>query len=223
MASHVLVLIAVMLMAGVFGGLVNYYLHGQHDPEIVSLPRSLVVGGAASFLMPVVLSLLGSDLVNQSQGDPGQLVLFAGFCLIAALASRVFIVSTTDRILQVAREARERAETLEVGMHNFQLQMSPLIESETENESTEDDNHGVIPEPDEVDVTATNVLKSLGSGRYIFRSLRGLCVDTDYDEGTVTKTLNLLVSRGMAGRVNGIKGVRWYVTEQGRRFLQQII
>ncbi|MCH8550615.1 MAG: hypothetical protein LAT62_01685 [Natronospirillum sp.] len=223
MASHVLVLIAVMLMAGVFGGLVNYYLHGQHDPEIVSLPRSLVVGGAASFLMPVILSLLGSDLVNQSQGDPGQLVLFAGFCLIAALASRIFIISTTDRIMQVARDARQRSEQLELDMHNFQLQMSPLIESETENESLEDDNHGVVPDADEVDVTGTNVLKSLGSGRYIFRSLRGLCVDTDHDEGTVTKTLNVLVSRGMAGRVNGVKGVRWYVTEQGRRFLQQII
>ena len=223
MASHVLVLIAVMLMTGVFGGLVNYYLHGQHDPDIVSLPRSLVVGGAASFLVPVILSLLGSDLVNQSQGDPGQLVLFAGFCLIASLASRVFIISTTDRILQVAREAREQAQELEVAMHNFQTQMSPLIESETENESTEDDNHGIIPEPDQVDVTATNVLKSLGSGRYIFRSLRGLCLDTDYDEGTLTKTLNVLVALGMAGRVNGVKGVRWFVTEQGRRFLQQII
>lgn len=223
MASHVLVLVAVMLMAGVFGGLVNYYLHGQHDPEVVSLPRSLVVGGAGSFLVPVILSLLGSDLVNQSQGDPGQLVLFAGFCLIAALASRVFVISTTDRIMQVARDARTRSEALELEMHNFQLQMSPLIESETENESLEDDNHGVVPEPDEVDVTGTNVLKSLGSGRYIFRSLRGLCKDTDLDEGTVTKTLNVLVSRGMAGRVNGVKGVRWYVTEQGRRFLQQII
>ncbi len=223
MASHVLVLVAVMLMAGVFGGLVNYYLHGQHDPEVVSLPRSLVVGGAASFLVPVILSLLGSDLVNQSQGDPGQLVLFAGFCLIAALASRIFIISTTDRIMQVARDARTRSEELELEMHNFQLQMSPLIESETENESLEDDNHGVVPEPDDVDVTGTNVLKSLGSGRYIFRSLRGLCKDTDYDEGTVTKTLNVLVARGMAGRVNGVKGVRWYVTEQGRRFLQQII
>ena len=223
MASHVLVLVAVMLMAGVFGGLVNYYLHGQHDPEVVSLPRSLVVGGAASFLVPVILSLLGSDLINQSQGDPGQLVLFAGFCLIAALASRVLIISTTDRIMQVARDARMRSEELELQMHNFQLQMSPLIESETENESLEDDNHGVVPEPDEVDVTGTNVLKSLGSGRYIFRSLRGLCLDTDYDEGIVTKTLNVLVSRGMAGRVNGVKGVCWYVTEQGRRFLQQII
>ncbi len=223
MASHVLVLVAVMLMTGVFGGLVNYYLHGQHDPDVVSLPRSLVVGGAAAFLVPVILSLLGSDLINASQGDPGQLVLFAGFCLIASLASRVFIVSTTDRILQVARDARERSEQLELEMHALHQQLSPLLESETENEATEDDNHGLVPEPDEVDVTATNVLKSLGSGRYIFRSLRGLSTDTDYDEGTLTKTLNVLVAKGMAGRVNGIKGVRWFVTEQGRRFLQQII
>ncbi|MEX0584283.1 MAG: YEATS-associated helix-containing protein [Natronospirillum sp.] len=223
MASHVLVLIAVMLMAGVFGGLVNYYLHGQHDPDIVSLPRSLVVGGAASFLVPVVLSLLGSELINDSQGDPGLLVLFAGFCLIAALASRVFVISSSDRIMEVARDARERSEKTAVELTNFQSQMSPLIESETENESLEDDNHGVVPHIDEVDVTATNVLKSLGSGRYIFRSLRGLGTDTDYDEGILAKTLNVLVSKGMAGRVNGIKGVRWFVTEQGRRFLQQII
>ncbi|MFC3852859.1 YEATS-associated helix-containing protein [Salinispirillum marinum] len=223
MLTHVFVLIAVMLMAGLFGGLVNYYLHGQHDPDVVSLPRSLVVGGAASFMVPVVLSLLGSDLISASEGDPGQFVLFAGFCLIAALASRVFIISTTDRIMETARSARERSEALEHQMHALMVQIAPMIESETENESTDDDNHGAVPLPDEVDVTATNVLKSLGTGRYIFRSLRGLSTDTDYNEGDLVKTLNLLASRGLAGRVNGLKGVRWYVTEQGRRFLQQII
>lgn len=223
MAGHVLILIAVMLMAGVFGGLVNYYLHGQHDPDIVSLPRSLVVGGAASFLVPVILSLLGSDLITASQGDPALLVLFAGFCLIAALASRVVIISSSDRIMEVARDARERSQQTALELHHFQQQFGPLIESETENEAQEDDNHGPVPGVDEVDVTATNVLKSLGSGRYIFRSLRGLGLDTDYDEGTLAKTLNVLVSKGIAGRVNGVKGVRWFVTEQGRRFLQQII
>ena len=49
MANHIFILATVMLLAGIFGGLVNYYLYGDNDPDATSLPRCLVVGIGAAF------------------------------------------------------------------------------------------------------------------------------------------------------------------------------
>ncbi|WP_428241636.1 YEATS-associated helix-containing protein [Gynuella sp.] len=220
MANHIFILIAVMLLAGVFGGLVNFYLQGQHDPDTTSLPRSLVVGVGASFLVPVLLDLVNSELILESQGDPSRLLIFTGFCLIAAIASRFFIVNVSDRILSEAHSAKESAERLQHDLRIIQNNLMPLIETETEQESGVDDNLGPLAPEDELDVTTANVLKTLGSGRYIFRSLAGLCHETNTDESTMVKTLNIMVARNLAGRTMGKKGMRWHITEKGRRALE---
>lgn len=220
MANHIFILIAVMLLAGVFGGLVNFYMHGQHDPDTTSLPRCLVVGVGAAFLVPVILDLVNSELILESQGDPTRLLIFTGFCLIASIASRLFIVNVSDRILSEAHSAKERSETLQHDLRIIKHELMPLIETETEQDlAVEDQQAGVVPE-DELDVTTSNVLKTLGSGRFIFRSLAGLCHEMNLDESTMMKTLNIMVSRNLAGRISGKNGMRWHITEKGRRSLE---
>ena len=73
---------------------------------------------------------------------------------------------------------------------------------------------------EELDVTSSKALKMLATGRYIFRSLAGLCRESNNDEATMLQTLNVLVSRSMAGKVSGKNGVRWHITEKGRRILE---
>ncbi len=85
MVGFVLVLTFVMLVAGVFGGLVNFYLLNQNNRDTTAMLRSVVVGVGAAFLVPVVLDLVGSSIVTQSQNDPGQLLIYTGLCLIAAI------------------------------------------------------------------------------------------------------------------------------------------
>ncbi|GGX61113.1 YEATS-associated helix-containing protein [Saccharospirillum salsuginis] len=220
MANHIFVLVAVMLMAGVFGGLVNYYMQSQYDPDTTSLPRSLVVGIGASFLVPVVLALVNSDLVAQSREDSTRFLIFTGFCLIAAIASRLVVTSVSDRILAEARAARQQADRVMHELYLVQNEVRPLIETETEEERE------VEPEPltpdEELDVTTGNVLKTLGNGRYIFRSLGGLCRETDTDEATMVKTLEIMVARNLAGRIMGKHGIRWHITDSGRKMLARM-
>lgn len=220
MANHIFVLVAVMLMAGVFGGLVNYYMQSQYDPDTTSLPRSLVVGIGASFLVPVVLALVNSDLVAQSREDSTRFLIFTGFCLIAAIASRFVVTSVSDRILSEARAARQQADRVMHELYLVQNEIRPLIETETEEERE------ISPEPltpeEELDVTTGNVLKTLGNGRYIFRSLGGLCRETNTDEATMVKTLEIMVARNLAGRIVGKHGMRWHITDSGRTMLARM-
>ncbi|MBU2039098.1 MULTISPECIES: YEATS-associated helix-containing protein [Oceanospirillaceae] len=219
MANHIFILATVMLLAGIFGGLVNYYLYGDKDPDAASLPRFLVVGVGASFLVPVVLDMVNSELVLESQGDPSRLLIFTGFCLISALLSRFFIDNLSDRILNEAQVAKQRSEEVQQNLRIIQSELLPLIDTETEQDSGQEDPQ-VVQVNDELDVTSTHVLKILSSGRFIFRSLAGVCREANEEESTILKTLHVLVTRSLAGKVSGKNGVRWHITEKGRRVLE---
>ncbi|MEN9464087.1 MAG: hypothetical protein RL217_268 [Pseudomonadota bacterium] len=219
MANHIFILATVMLLAGIFGGLVNYYLYGDKDPEAASLPRFLVVGVGASFLVPVILDMVNSEIVLESQGDPSRLLIFTGFCLIAALVSRFFVDNLSDRILNEAQMAKARSEEVQQNLRIVQTELLPLIDTETEQDATATDT-AVSSAIDELDVTSTKVLKILSSGRFIFRSLGGVCREANEEESAVLKTLQVLVMRSLAGKVGGKNGVRWHITEKGRRVLE---
>lgn len=219
MANHIFILATVMLLAGIFGGLVNYYLYSEKDPDAASLPRFLVVGVGASFLVPVILDMVNSELVLESQGDPSRLLIFTGFCLISALLSRFFIDNLSDRILNEAQVAKSRSEEVQQNLRTIQNELLPLIDTETEQDLTSSDPEA-IEMNDELDVTSTQVLKILSSGRFIFRSLAGVCREANEEESTILKTLHVLTTRSLAGKVSGKNGVRWHITEKGRRVLE---
>ncbi len=220
MANHIFILATVMLLAGIFGGLVNYYMYGDHDPDATSLPRCLVVGIGASFLVPVILDLVNSELILETQGDPSRLLIFTGFCLISAIASRFFITNMSDRILDAARHAKEQSDSVHHDLRIIKNELLPLIDTETEQDLEPEEEPAILDYSEDLDVTSSNALKMLSTGRYIFRSLAGLCRESNNDEATMLQTLGVLVSRSLAGKVSGKNGVRWHITEKGRRVLE---
>ncbi len=220
MANHIFILATVMLLAGIFGGLVNYYMYGENDPDATSLPRCLVVGIGAAFLVPVILDLVNSELILETQGDPSRLLIFTGFCLISAISSRFFITNMSDRILDAARHAKEQSDNVHHDLRVIKNELLPLIDTETEQDLEPEDEPAVMQFEDDLDVTSSNALKMLSTGRYIFRSLPGLCRESNNDESTMLQTLGVLVTRSLAGKVSGKNGVRWHVTEKGRRILE---
>ncbi|GAB1261861.1 YEATS-associated helix-containing protein [Aurantivibrio plasticivorans] len=222
MADHIFILAAVMMIAGVFGGLINYYQMNQDDSDPASLPRCIVIGTGASFLVPVVLDLVNSDLILEIQGDPSRLLIYTGFCLIAAIASRFVIVNMSERILREAHLAKTKSDVISHDLKIIQEELIPLIETETENDYSQGSEDDVYVE-EELDVTSSRVLKILGCGRYIFRSMAGLCNEAGSDETTMAKTLNVLVGRNLAGKISGKNGVRWYLTDKGRRTVDLLI
>jgi phage shock protein PspC (stress-responsive transcriptional regulator) len=222
MANHIMILAAVMMIAGVFGGLINYYQMSQEDADPTSLPRCIVIGIGAAFLVPVILHLIKSDLILEIQGDPSRLLIYTGYCLIASVASRVVITNMSENILREASMARVQADSIQHDLRRIQEELVPLIETETEQDLAQNNDESVEVESD-LDVTSSKVLKTLGCGRYIFRSMAGLCVEAGADEATMAKTLHVLVARDLAGRISGAKGLRWYLTEKGRRVMDVIV
>ena len=113
--------------------------------------------------------------------------------------------------------ARKKADELMIELRLMQRELEPMLEMETESDDVAE-LVALAPE-DELDVTSTNVLTALGNGRYIFRSLKGLCAESGLDQHTLSKTLGIVVARDLTGKILSKKGTRWYITEKGRRYL----
>lgn len=105
-------LIVIVILAGVFGGIISWFISSKgEDAGRVGWLKSVVVGTGASFLMPLFLNTISSTLVPNildGKSTSGDVLVFAGFCLLAAISSRAFIETLTNKVLREVRETKEK-------------------------------------------------------------------------------------------------------------------
>jgi hypothetical protein len=170
--------------------------------------------------VPFILSVFGSSLIIESEGNPAQMLNYVAICLAVAISPRFFMSNVSDNVLAETRATADRVEMLQYQLRQLQEELLPLIDTETEDDNLAEAALAEVPDPDELDVTSSKVLKTLGCGRFIYRSLPGLCREANTDESTMMKTLGFLTLKSLAGKVGGRKGVRWYITERGRKLIE---
>jgi hypothetical protein len=206
-----------MLIAGLLGGLVNYCLNSGKENEWDALWKSLIIGVGASFLVPVFLNMISSDLINQSQDNSIQLLVFAGFSLIASISSKAFISNISQRVLKEAQEAKEQAISAKEELATVQTEFAPILEKETEQDTTSDDTEQNYAASQHISSDEEKILKTLGEGEYALRSISGIKKDSGLTKEVINTGLNNLINKGLAVQTMGKKGLRWYITQSGRR------
>jgi hypothetical protein len=111
MDLHLIILIAIMLVLGGFGGFLNYLndFDTLENEQKSGRSRSkyILLGIGAALLIPLFLKMIESNIIRSR--DNLDYLIFAGFCLIAAIFSRRFISSLGDRIMEVAKKAQKAA------------------------------------------------------------------------------------------------------------------
>ena len=220
MTGHFVSLVFIMLIVGAAGGVINYFTLGSKEPADKGLLwRCTMLGVLMTFLVPFILSVFGSTLIVDSEGQPANLLNYVAICLAVAIMPRFFLVNVSSSVLSETRATSDKVDMLQYQLKQLQEELLPLIDTETEDDSLLESAMTNETDPNELDITSSKVLKTLGCGRFIYRSLPGLCREADTDESTMVKTLGFLTLKSLAGRVGGRKGVRWYITERGRRLV----
>ena len=219
--GHFSSLVFIMILVGAAGGVINYYtLSTKRVSDFNLLTRFVMLGIFVTFLVPFVLSVFGSTLIVDSEGDPANLLNYVAICLAVAISPRFFMSNVSDDVMAEARLTRDKVDLLQYQLRQLQEELLPLIDTETEDDALAEAVPAAETVPEELDNTSSKVLKTLGCGRFIYRSLSGLCREADTDESTMVKTLGFLTLKSLAGKVGGRKGVRWYITERGRRLIE---
>lgn len=221
MTGHFVSLVFIMLVVGAAGGVINFFTISQNrSSESGLIWRCITLGVLMTFLVPFILSVFGSTLIVESEGNPANLLNYVAICLAVAISPRFFLSNVSDSVMSETRATSDKVDMLQYQLKQLQEELLPLIDTETEDDSLSDAAMANDPDPNELDTTSSKVLKTLGCGRFIYRSLPGLCREADTDESTMVKTLGFLTLKSLAGRIGGRKGVRWYITERGRKLIE---
>lgn len=235
-AAFLSTLIFVMVASGALGGAVNYLLTRKTDPEGSSLAKSMVIGIAAAFLVPLFLNMISSDLTETIHGsstapaDLSKILVFAGFCLIAAISSKAFIRTLSERILKEVEEAKKevdeaKKEVVEAKKAAFFAQekaseADPIVQRNIEPDVAEIS--GVTaPTPASFSENERKILEDLAAGEKVYRTRTSVARHIALAKPEVDRMVDELKERGLVDAklledASGAKRKRWYITPKGR-------
>lgn len=223
-------LILVMVAAGTLGGILNYLLDRRDDPEGSSIWRSVVSGIVASFLVPLFLNMISSNLMELIRGAPtgpadlSKVLVFAGFCLVAAVSSSGFIRTVSDRILKEAREAKKLAHEADEKVSDARAEIQPVLDKEIERGPVSEIPAMPLAPSLAVNEDELKLLGALANGKMVFRTRTGLAKETGIDKPKVDAVMDDLKARNLVGSklllgYEGERKTRWYITNMGRERL----
>ena len=98
--GYMLVILGIMLLAGVLGGIANYFLSDRQG-ELSSRDgfKYATLGVIAALTVPLFLNMLSSNLLEAARTRPVDFFVFAGFCLIYVVASRRVFENAANKLL----------------------------------------------------------------------------------------------------------------------------
>ena len=135
MTGHFLSLVFIMLVVGAAGGVINYFtLSTKQAADSGLLWRCTMLGVLMTFLVPFVLSVFGSTLIVDSEGNPANLLNYVAVCLAVAIAPRFFLSNISDTVLNQARVTSDKVDMLQYQLKQLQEELLPLIYTETEDD-----------------------------------------------------------------------------------------
>jgi hypothetical protein len=114
---HIFLVMLIMLGAGILGGYINHLQTGKAEPDNTPW-KCLVIGIGASALVPLFLNMISSNLFDEVLSNApsrklSTFFVFAGLCLVAAIASTRFIGTLLDKLFAQVQKLQDKTESLE--------------------------------------------------------------------------------------------------------------
>ena len=222
-----------MFIAGCIGGLINSFLTDPKTENALPWWKHIVIGVGAAFMIPVFLNMISSKLIADIKPPPmepsnvANLLILGGFCLVAAVSSRAFIRSLTDRVLQDiskakkdAQEAKQDAEDAKKLAANAEGIAALSVPSDVADDPVSA-SHALAAPVDtlkpKLSELEAKTLASMVNGRTPMRSVTGISQDTGIPKDQVNSAITALIAKDLVAQsTNKESQLRWYATPAGR-------
>jgi hypothetical protein len=215
--NNSLLIIITMLVAGFFGGITNYFKVKQ-EKKIQPFLGDVLMGICASFLVPLFLNIISSDLIRESTFGSYKFFVFFGFCLAAALSSKAFIQSISDKLVNDIKKTQEE-------IKDIREKAEPVLNKETEPSEPELTKMKIfsfgskVNSGSDFDSNTKEVIEALGN-KYAWRTPSGISREKGIEKEETLKILDSLVSEELAVKMH--KKNRWGLTAEGRDVFSKI-
>ena len=222
-----------MFIAGCIGGLINSFLTDPKTENALPWWKHMVIGVGAAFMIPVFLNMISSKLIADIKPPPmepsnvANLLILGGFFLVAAVSSRAFIRSLTDRVLQDvstakkdAKDAKQDAEEAKKLAANAEGIAALSVPSDIADDAVSESHALAAPvvaiKPN-LSELETSTLAAMVYGHTPMRSISGISKDTGLPKDQVNSAISsAMVKELVAQSMNQESQPRWYATPAGR-------
>lgn len=208
-----LTLATIMILSGLLGGIINYFLVHQPKEDFSKsyiFLKSLLLGLGASLLVPLFLHIIGSNLlpVNNENIPQNNYFVFAGFCLIASILSKRFIEDLYSRVINAEKEAQEAKNIAKEAKQTSQ----DIEEFQTESEDSEDltvatgvtESSSKVIDPKTLKYKA--IIEAIQKSRYAFRTITGIAKEVGGKVPEIEALLNELEEKSILRSKKNKKG-----------------
>jgi hypothetical protein len=231
--GHFWLVVAVIILFGGLGGIVDYCLRGDANRrvgdksdsgvrrQVSRFLKSLVVGVAGAVIVPLFLNMISSDLIAGSKTDWIKLLVLAGFCVVGGVYGQRFIASVSDRVLQDLSQRVDRADEKATVASKKADAVVGAESADAPAASAQE--RPLIAEPP-LDDFSKRILGALTNTNFRFRTLEGLARDLKAPLHGLVTHLNALRDDGrfLVDRVDSEEhGRLWYATPKGREALSR--
>ena len=221
--SYMLLILVIMIVAGILGGIANFYLSDRHgDNPRNDWGKYLVLGVIAALTVPLFLNMISSNLLEAARTRPVDFFVFAGFCLIYVVASRRLVEN-------VANKLRFQMDQMKREMVQLKQQRSEAVTTLVRDEPTV---AGEAAPPvvkaeaikESLSYNDIEIIRALSEDSYVYGNLAGLTDKTGLARELVSSRLTVLKSLGVIEtRINDKNVLHWFVSPKGKQMLGDIL
>jgi len=221
--SYMLIVLLIMIVAGVLGGVANYFLSDrQNEANPRDWAKYPILGVIAALTVPLFLNMISSNLLEAARTRPVDFFVFAGFCLIYVVASRRVFENVANKLLnqmdQMKREMvqikQQRPEAPAPLFRDEPAAVADMLLPAVKPE--------VIKES--LSYNDIEILRALSEDSYVYGNLVGLTDKTGLARELVSSRLTVLKSLGIIEtRINDKNVLHWFVSPKGKQTLGDIL
>jgi len=222
--SYMLIILLIMIVAGLLGGVANYFLSERR----VEIGRNdwgkyPILGVIAALTVPLFLNMISSNLLEAARTRPIDFFVFAGFCLIYVVASRRVFENAANKLRgQMDQMKREMVQIKQ------QRQDAPVPAPREEPLLPVEVEPPAPPRPETIRESLSyndiEILRALAEQSYVYGNLVGLTDKTGLARELVSTRLTVLKNLGIIEtRINEKNVLHWYVSPKGKQMLGDIL
>ena len=209
-ASYIILIVGIMIISGALGGMVSALLSARDDQLFLSLIiKHTLIGMVTALMVPLLLNLLSSDLLDSGQTRPLKLLTLSGLCIFFAVFSARFLERIYGSRLkgegQYGQEVHKNSDQPDrKEEHTVKaIHVSSLDKARTtENQS--------------------KILQALAGAEDAKLNLADLMRNTEISQKDFDETLSLLMAKGAVAQVlSGGNKLQLVLTARGRQQLNK--
>jgi DNA-binding MarR family transcriptional regulator len=201
--EHISILITIIISTGLFGGIVNYFRNNlKEDFNTFRLLRSVALGLAASILVPLLLKMISSNLLETSKTDAHDYFVIAGLCVISAIFATNFIDSIGKNILKQIGDVKDDLENVKSDVDASTNEPEIRVTKE-------------VTEKDSLNENEKQILCAIYASKYTYRSITGISKELGENKEIVRSNLYKLVENNLVIVVKRKNEIRWKISEKG--------